>query len=126
MARRAASALTAIFALVAVFSLALLLMSAPPPAVAATSGIPATVTFTGLNPQWASPGTTISVAGSVKNTSGATRRLAVQLFDYSAPITSVADLQQSAAANSANGRSPIPLPNATWQSPLLRPGAAAT
>jgi len=125
MARRAASALTAIFALTAVFSLAMLLMVAPPPAAAATNGTP-TVAFTRMNPQWASPGATLSVTGIVKNASPVTRRLEVQLFDYSVPISSVSELQQSAASDSANGRAPIPLPNTIWQSPMLRPGAAAS
>src|SRR5215475_6839668 len=125
MARRAASALTAILAFAAIAVPAALVTVTAPQAAAATSGAP-TVAFTRLNPQWASPGTTISVTGSVKNASPVTRRLVVQLFDYSVPISSVSELQQSAASDSANGRAPIPLPNTIWQSPMLRPGAAAS
>jgi hypothetical protein len=126
MARRAASALTAMLAFAAVVAPAALLTVTSPPAAAATSGVPATVTFTDLSPQWASPGTTLTVTGSVRNNVGVRRQLIVQLLDSSEPISSVSALQQSAAAGSATGQAPLVLPNATWHSPVMRPGATAT
>jgi Family of unknown function (DUF6049) len=125
MARRAARALTAMLAFATVAAMAALLTASSPPAVAATSGVPATVTFTDLSPQWASPGTTLTVTGSVRNNAGVRRQLIVQLLDSSEPISSVSALQQSVAAGSATGQAPLALPNATWQSPVLRPGATA-
>ncbi|HYK71464.1 MAG TPA: DUF6049 family protein [Streptosporangiaceae bacterium] len=126
MARRAASALIAMFAFAAVAAPIALIAAAAAPAAAATGGVPATVVFTGLNPQSAAPGLTISVTGSVKNTSGVNKQLTVQLLDSTVPISSVSALQQSAAAGSATGQADMPLPHAVWRSPVLRPGASAS
>jgi Family of unknown function (DUF6049) len=126
MAGRAASALIATFAFAAIAPVTLLISGPAPAATAAGAANqpPVSVAFTGLSPQWASPGTTISVTGSVKDTSPAAERLTVQLLYSSVPIGSVSELQKSAAA-SATGQAGIPLP-ATWQSPVLRPGASAS
>lgn len=127
MARRAVSALTAIFAF-AVAPVALLIGGTTPAsaATATASQLPATVAFTGLSPAWASPGTTLTVTGIVKNTAGVRRQLIVQLLDSAVPISSVSALQQSAAAGTATGQAPLVLPKATWWSPVLRPGATAS
>jgi hypothetical protein len=123
MARRAASALTALLALASIAAPAVLVTAGSPSAAAATSGVPVAVAFTGVSPQWASPGTKITVTGTVKNTSGSNRQLLVQLFDSTVPIGSVSALQKSAAA-SATGQAGTPV-SGMWRSPVLRPGAAA-
>lgn len=126
MARRAASALTAMLALAAVAPVALLIGETAPAAAAITTASqpPATAMFTGLTPRWASPGSTITVAGSVKNTAPVTERLVVQLLDASTPVSSVTELEQG-AAGALYGLAGLPLPHATWSSGLLKPGAAA-
>lgn len=128
MARRAALALTAIFAIAGIAAPALLISGMTPAraATASASQPPVSVVFTGLNPQWASPGATISVTGSVKNTAPVAERLVVQLLYSSVPIGSVSQLQQSVAAGSATGQAGIPVPSPTWHSPVLRPGASVT
>ena len=126
MARRAASALTAFFAFAA--TAPLVLLSGGTAAAAATSAAsqpPATVTFTGLNPHWASPGTTVKVTGSVKNTAPVTERLVVQLLDSSIPVSSVAELAQD-ASGALYSPAGLPLPRATWTSGLLKPGTSAS
>lgn len=127
MARRAASALTAIFAIAAVAPLTLLSGGADPAAAAATSANqpPATAAFTGLSPQWASPGTTVTVTGSVKNTAPVHQRLVVQLLDSRTPVSSVTELEQG-ASGALYGLAGLPLPSATWSSGLLKPGATAS
>jgi Family of unknown function (DUF6049) len=127
MARRAASALRVMFAF-AVIAPAALLVGGAGPAAAATSNAnqpPATVTFTGLSPQWATPGTTMSVTGLVKNTAPVAERLVVQLLDSRTPVSSVTELEQG-AAGALYGVAGLPLPSATWSSGLLRPGASAS
>jgi len=112
------------FAFAALAALTVMLTTASAPAAAAASGVPATVTFTGLNPQWASPGTTVKVTGSVKNTAPASQRLVVLLLDSSTPVSSISELQQS--ASSGYSLAGNVLPNATWSSGLLKPGASAS
>jgi hypothetical protein len=126
MARRAPRALAVALVLAVVAVPAALIITAAPPAAAATaqaSQASATVTITGLSPQWAGPGTTVTVTGIVTNTS-ATRRLIVQLLDSSTPVSSVSELQQSAAGLYA--LADVPLPTATWESGLLSQGASAS
>jgi hypothetical protein len=127
MARRAGSALPAILAFAAAASGALLIIGTPAAAAAArtASQPPATVAFTGLNPQWASPGATISVTGTVKDTAPVSERLIVQLLDSRTGVTSVAELEQGAAGE-LYGLAGLPLPSATWTSPLLKPGTSAS
>ena len=127
MARRAASALTALFAFAAIAPVSMLLAGTIPAAAATADQPPVSVVFTGLSPQFASPGTTITVTGAVRNTSGLDKQLRVQLLDSTAPVSSVSALQQSAAAGSATGQADQPLTNnPTWQSSVLKPGASAT
>jgi hypothetical protein len=126
MARRAPRALAVALAL-AMVAVAAALMTAAAPAAAATaagSQVPATVTITGLSPQWAGPGTTVTVTGIVTNTSGTPRRLVVQLLDSGTPVSSVTELQRSATGIDALAN--LPLPTATWQSGLLSQGASAS
>jgi hypothetical protein len=127
MARRAASALTAMLAFAAVASVALLIGGTNPAAAAtaAASQPPATVAFTALGPQWAAPGATITVSGSVKNTAPVTERLVVQLLDSTTPVSSVTELEQG-ASGALYGLAGLPLPRARWSSGLLKPGTTAT
>jgi uncharacterized protein DUF6049 len=125
MARRAARALPALFAFAA--SAPLVLLSGGTPAAASTAAAsqpPATVTFTGLNPRLASPGTTVTMTGSVKNTAPVAQRLVVLLLDSSTPVSSVAELEQDASG--ALSPAGLPLPHATWTSGLLKPGTSAS
>jgi hypothetical protein len=126
MARRAVSALPAMLAF-AVIAPAALLIGGTTRAVAttaATSQPPATVAFTGINPRWATPGATISVSGSVKNTAPVTERLLVQLLDSTTPVSSVTVLEQG-ASGALYGLAGLPLPRATWSSGPLKPGTSA-
>ncbi|MBO0833071.1 MAG: hypothetical protein J2P29_13980, partial [Actinobacteria bacterium] len=125
MARRAAGALVAMLALGGMAAPAALFAAASPPAAAA-SGIPATITFTGLSPEWVNASSRLTATVSVKNTGPVAESLAVELFYYSDPIASVDELQQIIAAGNANGRNPILLPGTTWQTPVLRPGATVS
>jgi hypothetical protein len=120
MARRARGALAVILALAAAALPPALLSTAAPAAATATSQSP-TVTITGLSPQWAGPGTTVTVTGIVTNSSPTARRLIVQLLDSTTPVSSVAELQQSAAGLYALAGLLLPT---TWESGLLRPGAS--
>ncbi len=125
MARRAPRALAVALAL-AMVAVPAALMTTAAPAAAATaqaSQASATATITGLSPQWAGPGTTVTVTGIVTNTSATQRRLVVQLLDSSTPVSSVTELQESGAGIYALAN--LPLPAATWQSGLLGQGASA-
>ncbi len=126
MTRRAPRALAVALALAVVAVPAALITTAEPAAAATAqaSQASATVTITGLSPQWAGPGTTVTVTGIVTNTSATQRRLIVQLLDSSTPVSSVAELQQSAAGLYA--LADVPLPTATWESGLLSQGASAS
>lgn len=119
-ARRAARALAGLLALAAAVAPAL--AASPVPAAASTS--PAAVAFTALTPQWAAPGTTLTVTGMVKNTSPSAASLTVRLFYSPDPVGSVSDLTQSAALSPA-GQAALPLPNPAWTSPRLQPGGIA-
>ncbi len=127
MARRAPRALAVALALaMAAVPTALMAATAAPAAAATTqaSQASATVTITGISPQWAGPGTTVTVSGIVTNTSAAERRLVVQLLDSGTPVSSVTELQQSAAG--VNALANLPVPAATWESGLLTQGASAS
>jgi hypothetical protein len=125
MARRAPRAMAVAVALAMAAVPAALIATATPAAAATAqpSQASATVTITGLSPQWAGPGTTVTVTGIVTNTSATQRRLVVQLLDTSTPVSSVTELQQSAAGVYALAN--LPLPTATWESRLLGQGASA-
>jgi hypothetical protein len=126
MARRAPGALAAILAL-AVVAVPVALLTTAVPAAAATaqaSQAPATVTITGLSPQWAGPGTTVTVRGTVTNTSGTQKRLIVQLLDSGTPVSSISEMQQSAAGFYSLAY--LPVQAATWESGQLNPGASAS
>jgi Family of unknown function (DUF6049) len=126
MARRAAIALTAMLAFAAVGPVALLTGgTTPAAAAAAASQPPAIAAFTGLTPRSASPGITITVTGSVKNTAPVSQRLIVQLLDSITPVSSVAELEQG-ASGALYGRAGLPLQHATWSSGLLKPGVTAS
>lgn len=126
MARRAASsALAVTLALAAlVVPAALIAASAPAAAATAQASQSPTVTITGLSPQWAGPGTTVTVTGTVTNASPTPRRLTVQLLDSNTPVSSVAGMQQSAAGLYALAN--LIVPTAPWESGLLDHGASAS
>jgi hypothetical protein len=125
MARRAPRAVAVALALAMVTVPTALIASAAPAAAATVqaSQASAAVTITGLSPQWAGPGTTVTVTGIVTNTSSTERRLVVQLLDSSDPVSSVTELEHSAAGLYALAN--VPLPSATWESGLLSQGASA-
>jgi hypothetical protein len=132
MARRAVGALAAVLALGAVILPAAMITGAAAPAAAATGqqsattelAAPAEIAITGISPQWATPSSTITVTGTLTNTSPHVySHLIVQLLGSSRPVSSVAQLQQSAA-----GRyllADVALPNASFETPgALQPGAS--
>ena len=124
MARRASGAVAAILALaVVVLPVALVAAAVPAAAATAQASQSPSVTITGLSPQWAGPGTTVTVTGVVTNSSPTERRLIVQLLDSGTPVSSVAELQQSAAGLYALANRLVP--TAMWESGLLKPGASA-
>jgi hypothetical protein len=125
MARRAPRALAAAVVL-AMAAVPAALIATATPAVAATAQpgqASATVTITGLSPQWAGPGTTVTVTGIVTNTSATQRRLVVQLLESPTPVSSVTQLQQSGAGVYALAN--VPVATATWESGLLSQGSSA-
>jgi hypothetical protein len=128
MARRAASALAAMLAVVAL-ALPAVLLTGQPAAAAATGQQSdqalASIAITSMTPQWASPGSTIRVTGTLRNTSGQqSSRLTVQLLGSATPVASVAQLQQNTSQLSSPATTV--LPGRTWQaSGQLAPGATA-
>jgi hypothetical protein len=128
MARRAGSALAGMLALAAIaVPIALAAAQAPALAAAAQPGGPQVrITITGMNPRWASAGSTITVTGSLTNTSG--QRLShpsVQLLSSSTPISSLAELQQG--LGQFGGLADADVPGGSWSSTgQLAPGALVT
>ena len=128
MARRAASALAAMLA-IAALALPAALLAGQQQAAAATgqraSQSLVSLTITGMTPQWATPGSTITITGTVRNTSTAQdSHLTVQLLGSSTPVSSVAQLE----LNASQPYSPATaaLPGAVWQTTgQLAPGATA-
>ncbi len=122
MARRAASALAAVLAIAALALPAELLISHAA-ATAATSKAPGesvvAVSITSMTPQWARPGTTITVAGTLRNTSGQQNsHVTVQLLGSAVPVSSVTQVAQGASPATTT------LAGATWQTAgQLAPGA---
>jgi len=126
MARRAASALAALLACTAL-ALPVSLLAGQQQAAAATGQRPAqsqtSIVITGMTPQWATPNSTITVTGTLQNTSKTqASRLTVQLLGSSTPVASVAQLQPDASGV----YSPASTPLASWQARgPLPPGAIA-
>jgi hypothetical protein len=122
MARRAVSALVVVLA-VGGLALPADLLTGQSPAAAAT-GRPQSeslvaISITSMTPQWATPGATITVSGTLRNTSAQQdSHLTVQLLRASAAISSVAQLAQNASTATT------PVRGASWQSTgQLAPGA---
>lgn len=127
MARRAARALSAVAAALAAAAGPALAGAAAPAAAAASSaaaGRAPAITLSALNPQWASPGSTLTVSGTVTNTAKAPAKLQVKLFYSPTPVTSLSALRAS-AAGSPEGQASRPLPDPAWISRTLAPGASA-
>jgi hypothetical protein len=120
MARRAVSALAATLAIVALALPAELLISQAT-ATAATSPSVVAVSITSMTPQWARPGATITVTGTLRNTSAQQdSHLSVQLLGSAVPVSSVDQVAQDASLATT------PVPGATWQTAgELAPGATA-
>lgn len=116
MARRAGGALASL--LLVGLALPVALLAGPPqPAVAAASGSaqgPVSVVITGMTPRQAAPRTTITVSGTLTNTSGQQiSHLAVQLLHSSSPVTSSAELDPATAE--ADGLAAAQVSGALWQ-----------
>ncbi len=131
MPRRAASALAAML-VVAGLALPAALLAGQQSATAAvtTSGERATqslvsIAISTMTPQWATPGSAITVSGTLRNTSGEQEsHLTVRLLGSATPVASVTQL----ALNASQPYSPATatLPGAAWQtSGQLAPGATA-
>jgi hypothetical protein len=130
MARRSASVLTAMLGVAMLALPAVLLGTQQPAAAAAGAGQQpsqslATITISAMTPQWATRASTITVSGTVRNSSGQQdSHVTVQLLGSSTPVTSVAQLE----LNASQPYSPATttLPGAVWQSSgQLAPGATA-
>jgi hypothetical protein len=123
MARRAVSALAATLAIVALALPAELLISqaTATAATATTSPSVVAVSITSMTPQWARPGATITVTGTLRNTSGQQdSHLTVQLLGSAVPVSSVDQVAQDASLATTT------VPGATWQTAgELAPGATA-
>ena len=122
MARRAVSALAAMLAIVALALPAELLIGQSAAAAATSNSASQSVVaiaITSMTRQWARPGSTITVAGTLRNTSGQQdSHLTVQLLGSAVPVSNVAQLAQDANLATTALRS------ATWQTTgQLAPGA---
>jgi hypothetical protein len=131
MPRRAAGALAAML-VVAGLALPAALLASQEPAAAAVSAADqrasqslVSITISSMTPQWATRGSTITVSGTLRNTSGEQEsHLTVQLLGSGTPVASVAQLE----LNASQPYSPatVALPGAVWQtSGELAPGATA-
>ena len=125
MARRAVSALPAMLAIVALALPAELLIGQSTATAATGKSARQSVveiSITSMTPRWARPGTTITVAGTLRNTSGQQdSHLTVQLLDSAIPVSSVAQVAQDASTAATT------LPGATWQAAgQLAPGATVS
>jgi hypothetical protein len=117
MARRATSALAGVLACVTL-ALPAALLTSQEPAAAATgqpaAQPPASIFITGMNPQWASASSTITVTGTLRNTSGQAGQLTVQLLYSPTPVGTVAQLQADASQPETT-LATTPLSAPTWQ-----------
>ena len=119
MARRAASALAALLAFTAVTLPAALSATAAPASASVLqpasrrAGQPVSIAITGMSPQQAKPGSTITVTGTLTNlTRQQVSHLAVQLLAGSGPVTSVSELQPATAE--ADGLATTQVAHASW------------
>jgi Family of unknown function (DUF6049) len=118
MARRAGSALAAALAVSAMVLPAALLATLGPTAAAAAQPVTSqvSVNITGMSPQWASAGSTITVTGSLTNLSEQQiSGLTVQLLGSSTPVGSLDELQQQSPTQVASLAN-VSLPAASWRS----------
>ena len=103
-----------------------MLLAGQAPAVAAASQRSAasqvSVVITGMTPQQAAPGATITVTGLITSTaSQPLSGLSVQLLGSSTPVSRTTEL--GPAGNSQDDLASTPLPHGTWQTTVpLRPG----
>jgi Family of unknown function (DUF6049) len=84
------------------------------------------VTITGMNPQHAGPGTTITLTGTVTNSSRQPiSNLSVQLLASSTPVSTSAELRPGRTGQ--DGLASTPVPRGTWKSGSeLQPGSTDT
>ena len=124
MARRAVSALAATLAIGTLALPADVLISQATASAAAgqpRSQSVVAISITSMTPQWARPGATITVAGTLQNTSGQQdSHVTVRLLGSAVPVSSVSQLAQDSSPATTT------LPGATWQTVgELAPGATA-
>jgi hypothetical protein len=89
------------------------------------SPAPVSIAITGMTPQWAVPGSTIKVSGSLRNTSRQPEsHLTVQLFGSVSPVSSLAVLQED--VSQPYSPADAALSDASWHLPgQLAAGASA-
>ncbi|HEY2078538.1 MAG TPA: hypothetical protein VGH53_19585, partial [Streptosporangiaceae bacterium] len=127
--QRAGRALAASLALAAMGMPAALLANQAPAAAAAGKRVAqghVSVTITGMNPQHAGPGTTITLTGTVTNSSRQPiSNLSVQLLASSTPVSTSAELRPGRTGQ--DGLASTPVPRGTWKSGSeLQPGSTDT
>lgn len=85
------------------------------------------LTITGMTPRQAAPSSTITVTGSLRNTSQQQlSQLAVRLFSSNSPVSSVAQIEAGASQPDVLAADTA-VPGASWQmTGALRPGAAVS
>jgi hypothetical protein len=115
MARRPGTVLAGLL-LLAALTLPAALAASAGPALAATAQSgqsPVSVAITGMTPQQAGPGATITVTGTLTNVSRQQiSHLSVQLLASSAPVSSAAELQPATAL--ADGLAGTEISGASW------------
>ena len=87
---------------------------------------PVSLAITGMTPQWAAHGSTITVTGTLRNTSARqVGNLTVQLLGSRTPVTSLAQLQPATVQAEDAGATPVP--GSAWHSGgELAPGASVS
>lgn len=126
MARRAGRALAASLALAAIGMPAALLASQAPAAAEAGKRLgssQAKIAIIGMTPQQAGPGVTITVTGTITNTSHQPiSELSVHLLGSSTPVSTSAELQPGSTGQDVLASTP--LPHGIWKSKgALQPGS---
>jgi hypothetical protein len=126
MARRATSALAAALGCAALALPTTLLVSNQSAAAATgqkAAAPPISIFITGMTPQWASPRSTVTVTGTLRNNARTPSQLSVQLFGSSTPVASVDELQRDESQLYSPATTPLQVP--AWQaSGPLAPGAS--
>ena len=125
MARRATSALSAVLASAAL-ALSVTVLASHQPATAATSQQAdgqISIVITGMTPQWATPRSTITLTGTLRNNSKSpATQLTVWLYGSSTPVASLSVLRDDASQRYSPATTPL---GTRWQATApLAPGAS--